>query len=216
MTDMFTNYQNLSEYYRPDNLSMAISTPVSYTKFDSSRITLPYELYNVKGELEGYTWNYGETVTLDFSIDGYFTINSEDKILYKASECPTQFTEGRLGQKIYNIVDYKSWECVSYSGNTYVWREDQEFTYPLNTKEYVYVDASDYLRDKLITFRLYDFRLEEIYNKNFSGSSKVKIFIDTEMTKLLKKGIYYCSLEIVGNNSCEKVFDVTDCKLLVK
>ena len=216
MTDMFTNYQNLSEYYTPNNLAKYQQQPSSYTKFNSSNTTLPYELYNAKSELEGYFWNYGETITLDFSIDGYFTMNDNDRILYKAGEKPSINTEGRLGQKIYNIIDYKSWECKSYSHSEYIWEEDKEFTYPLNTKQFVYIDASDYLKDKMITFRLYNFRYEEIYTKNISGSPEIKIFIDTEINKLLTKGIYYCSLEVIGNNSCEKVFDVTDCKLLIK
>lgn len=70
MIDMFTNYQNLSEYYTPNNLSQYQNKPCSYTKFNPCEITKPYELYNAKNELEGYYWYYGNTINLDFSIDG--------------------------------------------------------------------------------------------------------------------------------------------------
>ena len=216
MIAMFTNYQNLSEYYTPNNLAKYQQQPSSYTKFNSSNTTLPYELYNAKGALEGYFWNYGETITLDFSIDGYFTINADDQILYKAGETPSIITEGRLGQKIYNIIDYRSWECKSYSNLGYIWEEDPEFTYPLNTKQFVYIDASDYLKDKKVLFKLYNFRCEEIYSENLPGNPSIKIHFDTELSKKLVRGIYYCSLEVIGNNSCEKVFDISDCKLLIK
>lgn len=70
MIDMFTNYQNLSENYIPNNLSQNKTKPYSYTKFNPCEITKPYELYNAKNELEGYYWYYGNTINLDFSIDG--------------------------------------------------------------------------------------------------------------------------------------------------
>ena len=68
--DMFTNYQNLSEYYIPNNLSQYQNKPCSYTKLNPCEITKPYELYNAKNELEGYYWYYGNIINLDFSIDG--------------------------------------------------------------------------------------------------------------------------------------------------
>lgn len=70
MIDMFTNYQNLSEYYIPNNLAQYQNKPGSYTKLDPCEITKPYELYNAKNELEGYYWYYGNTINLDFIIDG--------------------------------------------------------------------------------------------------------------------------------------------------
>lgn len=72
MIDMFTNYQNLNKDYIPNNLSQC--TPKSYTsKLDPCEITKPYELYDAKGDLEGYYWYYGESIVLDFSIDGEIT-----------------------------------------------------------------------------------------------------------------------------------------------
>ena len=70
MIDMFTNYQNLASSYIPNNLDNHLSTPCSYTKLNPCEMTKPYELYDAKGELEGYYWYYGNTINLDFTIDG--------------------------------------------------------------------------------------------------------------------------------------------------
>lgn len=70
MIDMFSNYQNLSENYIPNNLSQQLTKPCSYTKLNPCEITKPYELYNAKNELEGYYWYYGNTINLEFEIDG--------------------------------------------------------------------------------------------------------------------------------------------------
>ena len=70
MVDMFTNYENLSADYIPSNLSKAHFKPISYSKLLKTELTKPYELYNAKNELEGYYWYYGDTIELDFSIDG--------------------------------------------------------------------------------------------------------------------------------------------------
>ena len=68
--DMFTNYQNLSEQYIPNNLSEHKYKVESYTKLCPVENSKPYELYNAKNELEGYFWYYGDSINLDFSITG--------------------------------------------------------------------------------------------------------------------------------------------------
>ena len=103
MNNMFLNYENLSDSYIPNNLSSHKCRPESYTKLSPVDASKPYELYNAKGELEGYFWYYGDTINLDFTIDGEVTL--EDGT-------PT-------GQ---------------------------------------YIDASDFLKDKSYTIKVYNFR----------------------------------------------------------
>lgn len=159
--DMFTNYQNLSDTYIPNNLSEHKCKPESYTKLDPCELTKPYELYDAKGELEGYFWYYGETINLDFSITGEIILD-----------------DGSL------------------SGD--------------------YIDAADFLKDKLYAVKLYDFRFNEVYTQVGQASDNIIVSIDKELSQKLVRGIYYCSLEISGKNYLEKIFDSTDCKLLVK
>ena len=155
--DMFLNYQNIPNSYVPNNMKEYNNKPSSYTKLEGSYETLPYELYNAKGELEGYYWHYGSTINLDFSITG---------------------------------------EVIQDDGTI--------------------IDAKDFLRDKTINITVYNFRFNAIYSKNFSGTDNPIFIIDSEMSKEMVKGVYYCSLTINGNDRVDTLFAPEDCKLLVK
>lgn len=213
---MFLNYQDIANNYIPNNLISEFNTPKSYTKLDSNLASKPYECYNAKGELEGYFWMYGNTLNLEFNIDGEITVET-DAVLYRsAGLCPKENTVGKIGQRIYNIVDIRSWTCKAFEDNSFVWEEDTEFIYPAGTDRSVYVSAEDYLKDKQLIFRIYNFRMEEIHRKNFDGKSKIIIPIDPELSRQLVRGIYYCSLTAVSDRTCETIFGPQDCKLLVK
>lgn len=157
MIDMFTNYQNLSEHYIPNNLAQHQTKPHSYTKFNPCEITKPYELYNAKNELEGYYWHYGDAINLDFSIEGEVTLDDG-----------------------------------------------------------TYITANDFLKDKLYTIKLYDFRLNEIYTQAGKSSTNIVLNIDKNLSSKFVRGVYYCSLQISGKEFQETLFSPQDCKLLVK
>ena len=157
MIDMFSNYESLSDSYIPNNLSKAHCKVESYTKLNPLDTSKPYELYNAKNELEGYFWNYGNAVTLDFTIDG-------------------------------NVI----------------------------LDDTTYIEAVDFLKDKLYTIKLYDFRFKEIHTQVGQASTNIILTIDKELSKKFVKGIYYCSLEISGKDFNETLFSPQDCKLLVK
>ena len=216
MVDMFTNYQNLSDYYIPNNLSKNIKTPCSYSKLQSIEDSKPFELYNAKGELEGYTWYYGNKLVLDFDIDGEIRVEGNAIVYTSATEEPSVETEGRIGQKAYNIIDHKCWKCVGYTGRYYIWQIQENFVYPINGQRCIYIDVADYMKDKIVTFNIFNFRLENIYNINLDGSANIKIYVDDELAKLLVKGIYYCSLEVAGPDTHETIFSPEDCKIVIK
>ena len=215
MIDMFTNYQNLSEYYIPNNLSKSFDKPQSYTKLNPIESSKPYELYNAKGELEGYYWNYGSILNLEFTIDGEITVENNAIIYKRTGAAPTSSTAGRLGQKAYNIIDLKSWKCVAVHAFEYVWELESEFIYP-SFGQSVYISAEDYLKDKYVTFTIYNFRYEPVYAKTIPASATILVPINEELSKQLVRGVYYCSLEISGSGLKETLFDAQDCKLLVK
>ena len=80
MIDMFTSYQKLSDNYIPNNLTKEHDhlKCKSYTKLDPQKAGKPYELYNAKGELEGYTWYEGMVLNLEFNIEGELTLDGKD------------------------------------------------------------------------------------------------------------------------------------------
>ena len=212
---MFLNYHSISDNYTPNNLIKAFPCTMSSSKLLATDISKPYEEYNVNGELEGYFWRYGDTLNLDFTIDGEITVESDAIILSSANEEPDENTVGHIGQKCYNICDFVSWTCVAFSNSKYIWSKDSAFTYP-NTDNTIYVSAKDYLEGKSAKITLYNFRMEPIYIYNVKASSNIIMPITKELSEKMVKGIYYCSLEISSLDMQQTIFFPQDCKILVK
>ena len=210
---MFSSYMTNTTVI-PNNLTATFPSSVRTCKLDSVKGSKPYEEYDAKGNLVGYFWKYGETLNLEFDITGELTIES-DAIVYKCSnDKPDNSTKGYIGQKAYNIVDLKSWTCVSIVDKYYTWKVDELFN-PTGSKS-IYISAEDYLKDKELIFTLYNFRHEKILCNKYAGTGKLVIPITLELSKLLKRGIYYCSLDISGKDIQTNVFSNTDCILTVK
>lgn len=213
---MFSNYQDLAANYTPNNLRYEFPILSHCSKLCSSDKTKPYEEYNVEGELVGYFWNYGDTLNLDFSIDGEVTVEGDAIVLTTYNLSPDVSTKGYVGQRCYNVLDLKSWTCTSVDKDKYTWTLDTEFTYPSESDRSVYISAQDYLVNKDIEVTLYNFRMEPIVIKHFTGNSQVLFDIDAELSRKLVKGIYYCSMRVYDTMMSQIIFSPTDCKLLVK
>lgn len=213
---MFLNYQNIAKNYVPNNLINAFPSKMNSSKLDPLDASKPFEEYNAKGELTGYFWRQGETLNLEFNIDGEITLEADAILLTAHGQAPTTQTMGKVGQKAYNIVDLKSWRCVAVSAMEFIWQEDAEFTYPLNSDRSVYISAADYLKDKEVEVTLYNFRMEPICKKVFAASPTIVFAIDRELSAALSKGIYHCSVTVFNKDVCYTVFDANDCDLLVK
>ena len=191
----------------------------SYTKLNPSEASKPYELYNAKGELEGYYWYYKNTLNLEFAIDGELTLESNAITYNAAGRYPTIRTEGFINQRCYNLIDLRSWTCIAVDtlSHEFTWVEDAEFIYPTNTTgRKVFISAEDYLKDKILKLSIYNFRMEEIYAKEISGTSQAIFAINSDLSATLERGIYYCSLALIGEDIREILFGPADCKLLVK
>ncbi len=212
---MFLNYDNLAKNYIPNNIINSKTCGKSYTKLDPIAASKPYEEYNAKGELVGYFWRYGETLKLEFNIDGEVTVENDAKVFYAAGETP-EGQEGKLYQRAYNVVDNRSWTCKVVENNICTWEEDSEFTYDTASTRSIYVSADDYLKDKSIEVSLYNFRHEVIHTEVFKGTSRVILNITKELSQKLLRGIYYCSLTVCSKDMNLPIFTGTDCTLLVK
>ena len=200
----------------PNNLINAFPLRIKDSKLNPIDASKPYEEYNVKGELEGYFWRYGDTLNLEFNLDGEITLEGDAIIVSGVGQAPTVHTVGKVGQRLYNITDFKSYTCVAVTSGKYVWQEDEVFTYPSSAERSVYVSASDYLKDKNVEVTIYNFRMEPICKKVYTGSTIIIFPIDKELSDTLVKGIYYCSLRVFTDTTSVLAFEPTDCKLLVK
>ena len=213
---MFLNYHNIADNHKPNNTICSFPVGKSYTKLAPVKASKPYEEYNAKGELIGYFWRQGETLNLEFNIEGEVTVESDAIVYVHSGDCPDVTTKGKLYQRAYNIADMKSWTCTSIVDEYFIWEMDSEFIFDEGAAESIYVDAKDYLEDKYLDFTIYNFRLEPIYQKTLCGATQIVIPITKELSSRMRKGIYYCSLTVFNDNMRLPIFSSSDCTLLVK
>lgn len=213
---MFLNYDNIAKNYTPNNLICSFPSGKSYTKLFPVQASKPYEEYNKQGDLIGYFWRYGETLNLEFNIEGEITVESDAIVYIEEGDGPTISTEGELGKRAYNITDLVSWTLTKIVENNYIWEPDTEFIYDENSDVSVYISAEDFLSDKNVEVVIYNFRMEPVYNKIYEGTSKIVLPITREISEQMKRGIYYCELSVFNSDLSMKIFDSHDCVLLVK
>ena len=213
---MFLNYHSISDNYTPNNLFKAFPIDGPCSKFMPFEGSKPYEEYDAKGELEGYYWRYGDTLNLEFCIDGEIRVEDNALVLKTVGEVPSIYTKGYVGQRCYNIRDLLSWTCVGISGRTYIWEQDANFTYPLEGKNSIYVSADEYIKGKSAAVTIYNFRMEPVYRYEVMAVTPLIMPITKDISLTMPKGIYYCSLEISGEDFHQTIFSPQDCKLIVK
>lgn len=102
----------------------------------SGHISKPLEIYNIKNELIGYGWNYGDTIVLEFNTTG--TVVYEDTGVY---ETPDVYFEGKQLQLL--VFDFRYETVIN-------------ITQDASTQAKFYIDAE--LSSKLVK-GVYTFRL---------------------------------------------------------
>ena len=128
---MFLNYHNIADNYVPNNLIKAFPFKQNVSKLDPQSASKPYEEYNTKGDLCGYFWREGETLNLEFNLDGEITVESDAMILTVSGQEPAG---GDVGQRAYNIIDLISWTCVVKDDES-IWERILSLSIQLNLKE---------------------------------------------------------------------------------
>ena len=74
----FDSYLNTPSSYVPNNKDTVLESVNDIIKY-------PTEEYNAKGELVGYSWNYGDSIILEFLTEGivlYDNVTYEDAETY--------------------------------------------------------------------------------------------------------------------------------------
>ena len=93
MANIFENYQNIPNDYTPNNLIKVIEVKETSNKLVSCLPNKPHEIYNIKDELIGYGWNYGDTISLQFQLIGKFDTTTSP-IYYIVGQENTDLPEG--------------------------------------------------------------------------------------------------------------------------
>ena len=201
MRDMFDSYSNLSDIYVPDNITNHQDT---FVRFSNSEIN---KEYNIKGDFVGYSWNYGDTVSLGISMSKRIMVE-EDAIIYEESgQHPDSSTIGIKGQRAYNTKEIRSWTCETLDQTDYNWAEDIEFKYPEFGNKEIFENDNE----KKVLFEIKNFRKENVYSSEIPYSGLLRVDITKEIAEILLKGVYGFYFTLVGENSSNMfmMFSVT-------
>lgn len=214
---MFENFINNSNT-TPNNTGLY---PPAYSCGDNRLSTCckkPYEEYDAKGNFVGYTWNYGDTVELQFTIEGQLTVESNAIIFTGIGDAPTETTVGNVYRKAYNTTDFKSWTCTAVTDTGYVWVEDETFESP-ETGKSVYVTVNDYLKGKYLRLEIFNFRFENEFTSDpIEAQPVINFTVDKELSEKLLKGNHYLSLTLYDENNLyiDTLINQRDCALIIK
>jgi hypothetical protein len=191
---MFSNYENLSSTYVPNNQKKEFVQQEVYNP------NVPKKEYDIKGNFIGYSFCYGDTLEIPYSVNKTILVESDSLIYEISGGAPSTDTVGIKGQKAYNTADLRCWVCTSLDSSIYQWKELSKFVYPRNGTKRIALASEYYDENKQVKFTIYSFRHEELYSTTYS-SGTFDIVIDKELSEKLLKGIYYCSVEIFNENS---------------
>ena len=202
---LFSNYEHLNVDYYPNNLIRKMPLPqVQY------QYKLPRKEFNLSGKFVGYSWDCGDTLTLDIDINPIVKVASDALIYTQHDESPTSDTQGHLGQMAYNTYDLKCWCCISQNDQSvFVWEEEDVDTIPIVCGEkgtedirlQVYKDISNYIGKAILC----NFRYEPIMDFDVVGADTISIEITEEITAKLVRGIYYLYFDLGNTNGDRQV-----------
>lgn len=211
MSDMFRGFYAEPPGYIPDNMHKKPIPPKSVSLVsDNLDIIL-----DKNGNKKGYSWNYGETVSIPISVDIPVRIEFNAYYTYEVGEEPTLNTVGVPGQKFYNLTDVRSWVLTSYVPDTrsYIWTEEPRFTFPENGPKKVYVHPD--MTGKYILTEFINFRGEQIAERVFDEVNEIQWTVDQPQSLAIPRGIYDLYIYVADAHRPDLV-DRTEYKKLTK
>lgn len=204
---MFSNYENLNPQYHPDNRWVSLPTDEVVYQY-----LLPYADYDICGGFEGYSWNYGDCLTLRVDINPIVKVEASAIIYTEAEEMPTESTVGYPLQKAYNVSDMKVWRCVSDPDQSvYSWELVEPFKIPKNPYpcQPVRLKIHKDIAQASGKANIRNFRMEIIHTVDVQGADTIEIEIDKELSEKLVKGNYFCDIELSkGDNDRSVIYYV--------
>jgi len=189
---MFKGFYAEPVSYVPDNMHKKPEPPktISLVK-DNLDIILGKDK-----KKKGYSWNYGETVSIPISVDVPIKIEPNAICSVEVGEEPGFNTPGIIGQRYYNLVDVRSWTLTSFVpfSKSFIWTEDKRFTFPENGSRGVMVRPN--MKDKYILVEFLNFRGEEMFERVYEEVNSVDFVIDIEKSLEIQRGIYELTIYV--------------------
>lgn len=200
--NMFDTYDNIQQEYIPSNMNNKPCPPKPNPFLDPAVPKKPYCEYNAEGKLVGYWWTYGDTVNLEFDIDGYVTVDGSDNYI----SVRDYIKDKQIRINIYNfrheqintmLFDGKDYQAPTYSRDLTVNNKTHGVYYKLVDNTYIAVNLPEEYEAGVTYYKENDVEI---------------IFPIDEATSLtMEKGTYYCSLTILGKDLVDTIFYEDDC-----
>lgn len=160
----------------------------------------------------------GETPTFTIPIGVYVPGNDGDNVYYNEGQTPETSTVGDVGDKALNLYDMKSWTCSSVEYTyppTFTWVQDEEFS-PREDGNTVFPVSYKYYLGKHYEIKFLNNRYEEVFTDTVDACSPLNYAITTDLSKILKKGIYRYQIDLINENGSRiRMADASDSGLLV-
>ena len=186
MSDMFRGFYLEHPGYIPDNMHKR-PLPPKNVSLNNDNLDI---ILDKHGHKKGYSWNYGETVSIPISVKVPVRIELDAYCTEEPGEKPTVKTVGRPGQKFYNLKDVKSWVMTSYvpDDKSFIWSEEPKFTFPENGAKLVYVCPD--MTGKYILAEFINFRGEQIFERIYNEVEETTWDLNQLQSLAIQRGIY--------------------------
>lgn len=195
---MFDTYDNTNAKYIPNNISK--NPAKDYEVIDNS---LPRKLYDIKNRFIGYCWDFGDEFDFVVSVNDKIKVRRDSIVFNEEGKEPTTATVGYKGLQAYNTIDNKSWTCIGLIDGFYVWVPDDNVTYAVDgTTELEMIRDT---KGKTVRVDFYDFRWEHIKSFENSSCNAISCRIDKDIYELMKSGVYYCTVKVLGIDECDLI-----------
>lgn len=190
--NMFKGFYAEPLDYIPDNMHKKPPLPKT-AQIVSDSLDVIYDKY---GRMKGYSWNYGETVTIPISVDLPIRIEADAYFSTIPHEEPKLTTAGHLGQKFYNLIDAVSWKLTSYvpDNKSFIWTKEPRLTFPENGARLVYLTPD--MTDRYILVEFINFRGEQMFERIEEGKNHYDWSLNIDESLALLRGIYEMNIYV--------------------
>lgn len=208
MASIFDNYDNLSNEYIPSNMNKPPKPPKANPYFDPAAPKLPYCDYNAEGDITGYWWPYGNTVNLEFNLDGCVTVEGSKNFITVRNFIKNKQIKVTIYNFRHEVIDTMLFDGNDYQSYIKVDNITSEssglfYIYDEENKEYIAVTLPPYQEG------------QTYYVENPENPSVIYP-IDVDKSLLFEKGTYYCSLSILDKNLHDTILPQDMCTLTVR
>lgn len=207
---MFDNYKNIPSSYTPCNMCCGDNL---ISERDVLAARKPLEAYDALGRFIGFSWNYGNSIVLEFTTTGAVTYDDgsqEDAETYLTSttKAPQPDVEEPNLSPDDNPIKGNPYNVLGGTTDSNVFNTDTDAP----------IDSGSNYAGKVFEIKLYNFRYEVVYRAQIKAEAVAKLYIGKETSMLLKPGKYYGSVTLIDNiNSIEQtLLDYNTLQIYVK